>query len=151
MRLLKFFIFFFVCLISSCHYSNNKNQQTSTTKDSVNTQQHTKTEIKFKDFELFYNKFISDSLFQISNIKFPIQGVYADHEGEEEWTKEKWPLIKFNLTENNTESVDSIYIIQSENSFFYGNYCTDCGFSFEMSFKKIKHQWYLVYRQENNY
>lgn len=150
MRLFKLFIFFAFVLISSCYFTDNKKPLTNKVLDIFKTKQ-AKTKIKFKDFEHFYNKFISDSLFQISNIKFPIQGVYADHEGEEEWTKEKWPLIKFNLTENNTESVDSIYIIQSENSFFYGNYCTDCGFSFEMSFKKIKHQWYLVYRQENNY
>ena len=150
MRLLKLFIFFFVCLISSCHYSNNKNQQTSTSKDSVNTQQ-TKTEIKFKDFELFYNKFVSDSLYQISKVKFPIKGVYADYEGEETWTKEKWPLINLNLNENNNQSGDSISMIQTPTSFFYGIYCVDCGFSFEMSFEKINHQWYLTYRQENNY
>ena len=150
MRLFKLYIFFAFGLISSCHFSDNKKPQTNKELNIFNIK-HSKTKIKFKDFEHFYNKFISDSLFQISNIKFPIKGVYADYEGEEAWTKEKWPLIKVNLTENNTNSVDSISINQSEKSFFYGNYCTDCGFSFEMSFKKIKHQWYLIYRQENNF
>jgi hypothetical protein len=106
---------------------------------------------KYKDFEIFYDQFIRDSTFQITHVKFPIKGTYADYTTKDNWHKNTWPLIKWNLFEELESSTDSISIIQKENSFFFGSYCIDCGFSFEMEFRKLNSEWYLVYRQENNY
>jgi hypothetical protein len=110
-----------------------------------------KFEFQFKDFEIFYDKFISDSIYQITKVQFPIKGVLADYEGEKEWTKETWPFMKWDLRKEIRNTDDSITIDQSNDRFFFGSYCRDCGFSFEMSFDKNDNEWYLTYRQENNY
>lgn len=103
-----------------------------------------------KDFESFYEKFQSDSVFQISRVKFPIKGQYQDYDDQHNWTKKEWPLMMWDFRKDG-ESTDSISIQQDSVKFFYGTYCRGCGFSFEMQFDKIEGEWYLTYRQENNY
>ncbi|WP_028982235.1 DUF4348 domain-containing protein [Sporocytophaga myxococcoides] len=103
-----------------------------------------------KDFESFYEKFQSDSVFQISRVKFPIKGQYQDYDDQHNWTKKEWPLMKWDFRKS-VESSDSISIQQDSVKFFYGAYCRGCGFFFEMQFDKIKGEWSLTYRQENNY
>lgn len=50
------------------------------------------------DFVTFYDKFLSDSVFQVAHIRFPLEGLpsYADSEtanaGDFRWTKENWIL-----------------------------------------------------------
>lgn len=107
----------------------------------------------FKDssFEAFYLRFISDSTFQLNHIDFPIKGRYHSYETEKEWTKNDWPYIFWDLRNKINTTDDSLSIQQNSHSFFYGSYCTDCGFSFEMEFTKKSSEWNLSYRQENNY
>lgn len=108
-------------------------------------------EFDFKDstFKSFYSKFKRDSAFQIERIKFPLKGKYQTYDEEHEWTMEKWPYMFWDFRIENLD--DSVSIVQDNNKFFYGTYCKDCGFSFEMQFNKIKGIWFLTYRQENNY
>jgi hypothetical protein len=108
-------------------------------------------EFKSPDFEEFYNLFISDSAFQVTRVKFPIDGNYQDYESEHEWTKESWKFIKWDFRDEISNSQDSIVVEQDSIKFFFGSYCVDCGFSFEMQFDKIDEQWLLTYRQENNF
>jgi hypothetical protein len=104
----------------------------------------------YPDFESFYLQFISDSLFQISRVKFPLRGLYQDYDNEVKWTKSKWPLLKWDIRKRENQD-DSISLIQTNNRVFYGTYCLDCGFSFELEFNKFNEKWFLTYRQENNY
>lgn len=104
-----------------------------------------------KNFEIFYDKFKSDSIFQMNHIKFPIKGQYEDYKKEKKWNKKKWPLMTWDFRKVMLESLDRISIEQDSVKFFYGSYCVDCGFSFEMQFDKIGDAWFLTYRQENNY
>jgi hypothetical protein len=106
---------------------------------------------KSKDFQEFYNKFITDTVFQLSRVKFPLKGQYEDFDGESEWERVKWSCIKWDVRQELNKTDDSISIVQDNNRFFFGSYCRDCGFSFEMEFEKIDEEWYLTYRQENNY
>lgn len=102
-------------------------------------------------FISFYDKFRTDSTFQLSRVQFPIRGKFNSYEEERDWTAKKWPLMKwdYRIEKNNLD--DSVSIVQDENKFFYGTYCIDCGFSFEMQFDKLEGKWFLTYRQENNY
>lgn len=103
----------------------------------------------YKDFETFYLQFIKDSIFQISRVKFPLKGQYQDYDTSIEWSKSKWINMGWDLRDAfNYE--DSINVIQTQKKFFYGSYC-ECGFSFEMEFNKINNNWFLTYRQENNF
>lgn len=143
---IKFVIFLFLVLTSCQPKKTNlkQNEQSKINKDSFN--------FVYNDFKVFYNQFIIDTSFQKSRIKFPLKGSYSDHSGDEKWNKQNWQYVNWSIEselKNNTE--DSISIIQNKNSFFYGIYCKDCGFSFEMEFEKIKGKWFLTYRQENNF
>ncbi|UKN03771.1 hypothetical protein K6119_09740 [Paracrocinitomix mangrovi] len=104
-----------------------------------------------KSFEEFYDQFISDSIFQMSRIKFPLIGTYTDYGGNTEWTKEKWPLMTWDYREEIKTTDDSVSIIQTDSSFYFGTFCRDCGFSFWMEFEKLSGKWQLTSRQENNF
>ena len=95
---------------------------------------------------LFFN-----SIFQISNVYCPLEGNYSDYDKTKKWTKEKWPSIKWDLRDEINKIDDSIKITQNDTEFFYGIYCKDCGFSFEMGFEKIGGAWKMTRRLENNY
>ncbi len=103
------------------------------------------------EFDRFYNKFINDSLFQLSRVSFPIDGGLADYEGEKKWYIESWPMIKWDLRHEMNNSSDSFFVDQTDSSVFWGSYCRDCGFSAEVKFQKKSGEWFLVYRQENNF
>ena len=87
----------------------------------------------------------------MSRINFPIEGKYQDYEEKRKWTKDNWVLMTWDFRKEMNNQEDSTSIIQDSSTFFYGSYCKECGFSFEMRFNKIKKQWFLTYRQENNY
>lgn len=143
---LKFKIFLLLVL-TSCQLKNTSKKQNEQSK--INNDSFS---FMYNDFKVFYNQFISDTIFQKSRIKFPLKGTYSDHSGDEKWKKQNWPYVNWHIEselKNNTE--DSISIIQNKNSFFYGIYCLDCGFSFEMEFEKINGKWFLTYRQEDNF
>lgn len=102
-------------------------------------------------FEMFYEKFKSDSLFQMNRIKFPIKGNYRSYDQERNWSKENWIQMDWDLRTELNNPDDSVSIIQDNHKFFFGTYCRDCGFSFEMEFEKTDNEWFLTYRQENNF
>jgi hypothetical protein len=107
-------------------------------------------EFKFKDFETFYLQFIKDSAFQLSRVRFPLKGQYEDYDNQRNWTKLNWPYLRWDMRDQNNQE-DSTSVIQTDLRFFYGTYCLDCGFSFEMEFNKLNGKWFLTYRQENNF
>ncbi len=110
-------------------------------------------EFEFADtsFAIFYSKFTNDTIFQLDRIKFPLAGQYESYDTVRQWTAENWPMMEWDLRFITNEPGDSIAIVQQTNQFFYGVYCLDCGFSFEMQFDKVDGDWFLTYRQENNY
>jgi hypothetical protein len=98
-----------------------------------------------EDFNVFYEKFLTDSSFQMERIQFPLPGIKAGEEGEDStyhWTKEEWVMLKKpeiestefkrNLQVSDTLATDEIF---TENSGFY----------FKTVYEPIKRKWYLVY------
>lgn len=102
-----------------------------------------------ESFENFNTRFHTDSLFQLSRIKFPIGGQFVDGFERHEWTIENWDLHKepvsgkklkgfeHTITKTDTTVVEKIWI---ENS----------GFNFERKFKIIEGQWFLTYCKDLN-
>lgn len=97
-----------------------------------------------EDFDAFYERFLTDSSFQMERIQFPLPGIKA---GEEEdstyhWTREEWVMLKKpeiegtefkrNLQVSDTLATDEIF---TENAGFY----------FKMVYEPIKKKWHLVY------
>ena len=73
----KILILSFTILIFSCNTKENKNVDTNVAiKDS--SQKYAENIIE--TFDDFYKKFYSDSTFQISRVKFPLEGTDSDYE-----------------------------------------------------------------------
>ncbi len=150
MNILK--LIFCIVLLTSCNLDNKSNgEKKSVTigrKEHINQQ---KFDFVATDFKAFYEQFKNDSVFQMSRVKFPISGQYQDYEEQSKWTKYNWELMTWDFRKEMNNTDDSVSIIQDSLKFFFGSYCKNCGFSFEMQFNKIDGQWYLTHRQENNY
>ena len=75
------FIPLLVLLIASCG-KKQPTQITANTYESLDS-----------DFRTFYDKFLSDSIFQMSHIVFPLEGKTTDIEGEKtSWDASTWAL-----------------------------------------------------------
>lgn len=119
--------------------------------DQAHVESFPKLKLVYQDFETFYDRFISDSAFQMSRIKFPLKGQYQDYDNERKWLKENWPLMTWDLRSDKDTLGNEYEIRQDSLEFYWAIFCRDCGFSFEMQFEKLEGKWYLIYRQENNY
>jgi len=134
LKLISILIFVF---LTSC--SLVKNNQTH---DSEN-----KTAIE--DFEAFYDKFHSDSIFQMSRIKFPLKGFMVDGLEQENWKKKNWSTLKTKVYDIDTTMYMTDYI-KTYKSFIEKVWIKDSGFFVEYRFKVIRRKWYLVYAVDQN-
>jgi hypothetical protein len=100
-------------------------------------------------FDTFYNRFTTDSAFQISRVIFPLKGAkyflnYMMEEDSIPWIKDKWEFSRINIykldtirygTEINVQESDVDENIWTKNS----------GLGMERRFKLMSGKWYLVY------
>jgi hypothetical protein len=105
--------------------------------------------LKSEDFETFYQKFHSDSLFQISRVQFPLKGQQIHLKGTSSWKKEKWLMIKAKASEVD-RSVYNIKTLKKDDYYFEGIYCKNCIFTFEMEFRLLNGKWFLTYLNEKD-
>lgn len=98
-----------------------------------------------EDFDTFYEKFLTDSSFQMERVQFPLSGIRTTGEEEDstyQWTREEWVMLKKpqlegteferKLQVSDTVATDEIF---TENTGFY----------FKTVYEPIKRKWYLVY------
>ena len=102
-----------------------------------------------ESFDTFYDQFHADTAFQLSRVKFPLEGEYVTIDGGESWTWDGWephvekvtdisdPEYDTEITRKDTEVIDKVWL-------------RDSGFSVERRFQKIKGRWYLVYYETVN-
>jgi hypothetical protein len=102
-----------------------------------------------ENFADFYQKFTTDSLFQLDRVEFPVHGRYMDNDlaGTVEsdstiWTRQNWTMIHAinqedlsNLRVSKRIS-DSLAIIKTEGIEF--------NFAFEETYKMKNGKWYLT-------
>lgn len=102
------------------------------------------------DFHAFYDQFLTDSLYQMSHISFPLQGIKKSQDttkvGEEGiWQPEDWKLHKpfndFGGTFERSFTNDSGIVTE---------YITGNGgmFSLEKRYAKLAGEWHLIYYQD---
>lgn len=129
-------LFYFIIL--SCQ--NSKYFDMKSENDHVKKSQ---SEYDHLEFDKFFKKFHSDSLFQLSRIIFPLAGENIDGwERDSLWYKEDWTL------HTNLQIDTSIY----KEEFIYSDslvkqivFIEGSGFYVERHFKLINGEWYLVY------
>ena len=103
-----------------------------------------KEDVVMEKFDVFYNEFHSDSLFQMSRIKFPLQGQNIDGFKKNKWTKVNWVLLKTKIYDVDTLEFKTRWK-KSTTSFVQKCYLEHSGFSSEYRFQLIKKKWYLTY------
>lgn len=126
-------IFFVVAaiLIVSC------NNQTCSTHDEAFTE--------------FNQKFHTDSLFQMSRIKFPIGGNKVDGwEKRETWDLKNWEMLKSPVSKKNAFKEYQHQASFSDTLVTEKYWIQDSGFSTEVRFKKADGKWFLVYFNDVN-
>jgi len=104
---------------------------------------------EFEDFDEFYKKFTSDSLFQMSRIKFPLAGKSVDEFEVKDWTKENWSLMKNMIFDIDTSTYKTEYK-KSAKKFKGKVWIEGSGFNYEFRFEVINDRWYLVYALDQN-
>ncbi|MDD2564576.1 MAG: hypothetical protein PHU27_10215 [Salinivirgaceae bacterium] len=132
--ILILFLFAIATLFTNCK-TREKSQNTNNT--------------RVENFDQFYNRFHSDSLFQISRIKIPLKGAIIDGEGTRVWTKSNWHLMKVKIYDLDT-AVYKVEYKKHEHTFTEKFWIEDSGFSSEYRFELLKRKWFLVYALESN-
>lgn len=102
-----------------------------------------------EDFDMFYNKFHNDSLFQLSRTRFPIGGMSVDGFNELKWTRDNLPLLKTRIYDIDTTQY-KVTFKKTQKTFTEKVWIENSGFSFECKFELIDNKWYLVYVLDQN-
>lgn len=116
---------------------------------------------KIEDFEEFHSKFYSDSAFQFSRIKFPLNGYNSDFddgipddvreelnmEPQEEfmWKKDEWEMLKNVKNENLKKELK-----KSDTLVIERIYKEASGYEILREFKPINNKWFLIYYSYSN-
>lgn len=104
---------------------------------------------RFENFDEFYSKFHSDSVFQLSRISFPLKGKKIDSSGEQNWSKENWSMLTIPVFEVDT-TVFKVHYERSNMVFNQKSWIENSGFSVEHRFELVKRKWFLDYALEVN-
>ena len=101
------------------------------------------------DFHTFYDRFHTDSIFQMDRVMFPLAGVVQEGDSlltlvEKQWLKKEWKIHKpfdnhggtFERTFTNTGGIITETIVGNGGMF-----------SLEKRYSKLAGDWYLIYYQ----
>lgn len=101
------------------------------------------------EFISFYEKFITDSVFQLKHIRFPLEGGIYECEETFNWVKSEWRFMNLDFRKDFYNELDNNTISYNNTSLIYKNYRKEIGLLSEMRFEKINDIWYLVFFQVN--
>jgi len=102
-----------------------------------------------ENFDEFYSKFHTDSLFQIQRIIFPLEGGRYDYNTEETWTPENWCIKKVSVYQVDSTEF-SVEFNKNDTLVFERIYLPNSGFDFQCRYRLISGKWYLVYCLDQN-
>jgi hypothetical protein len=121
-----------MAMLTNCH----------STKES--TKSHTAGMNKSEDFDMFYERFHKDSVFQVSRLKFPLGGMSVKGSQKIQWTRDNLPLLKTKIYDVDTTKYKVIFK-KTEKTFTQRVWIDFSEFSSEYKFELIDKKWYLVY------
>lgn len=99
--------------------------------------------IESESFTDFNNKFHSDSIFQMSRIKFPINGKLYKKDIEENWNMNNWTMLRKPVGEYLFKQFKQETITKDDSVEEKISYAK-IGFYYYVKFELIKNKWYLV-------
>lgn len=110
----------------------------------------TKTIKNAENFDEFNKRFHSDSIFQISRVDFPIDGISVSGFDRHNWTKENWKFLSIPVSEKNEIKEYQHTLIKTDTLITERFWIPDSGFEVERQFKLLKNKWFLVYYNDIN-
>ena len=124
-------------------------QKKNTSNNSEKLKKKTEQVNNPESFDAFYERFHSDSTFQLSRIRFPLKGERIEGDTIKKWKKEDWNLMKTTIYEIDTAQYRVDYQ-KTEDTFVQKLWINNSGFKSVYRFKRIDGKWYLVYASEQN-
>ena len=102
-----------------------------------------------EDFYQFYDRFLTDSTFQMERVNFPLNGLKYDGDGDSThvWTPDNWMMLK----EPNLEGTgfDRQLQVMGDTLATDEIKMENTGFFFKMVYEPIKRKWHLVYLMDS--
>ena len=138
-------------VLSGCHSSS----KTATTAPSTtqtgkdNTANKSRKAAKVEDFDKFYDRFHTDSAFQMSRSKFPLNGGYHTVDNSTKWTPQNWGLLTTRVYDVDKNKYRATYS-KTETSFTQKIWIDSAGLYTECRFELVDGKWFLVYMNDEN-
>lgn len=95
-------------------------------------------------FNKFYKRFHADSTLQMSRIKFPLNGISADGNGEIKWNKKNWKFMKIKIYDVDKKQF-KVYFKKTNKPFTQKLWIENSGFYPKCRFKLTDKRWYILY------
>ncbi|MBO7433841.1 MAG: hypothetical protein J6U13_08850 [Salinivirgaceae bacterium] len=137
------------CVIAGC-------KPTAKTTKADSARQGTKTEsvsakkpAAVENFDKFYDRFHNDSLFQISRVKFPIEGFCVSSDTITKWSTKNWLMMRTRIYDVDTTQYKVSYN-KTDKTFTERVWIENAGLVTECRFELIGGKWWLVYLQDEN-
>jgi len=138
----------FFCLSCKDQNSNTKTETNEVAKKDLRTNQQK------EDFNLFISKFVADSLFRYSRIKFPLKGYNSDAENDKRnyiWSKEDWDFYAMVDMEYKSDENIINETIPKDSLMIWRLYKENSGYDIKYQFKLKENNWYLYYYSYKNF
>lgn len=114
-----------------------------------NTKIEKNTSKFLENFDVFYDKFHEDTVFQVSRVKFPIQGKKINGFNNEEWNSKNWEILHTKISAVNTNEFKT-NTIRTDSTFIEKCFIPNSGFYTEYRYKLIDGKWHLIYALDQN-
>jgi len=131
------FLFFSIMVISDC-FGQGKPKSMAKIKSSPP-----------EDFAVFYERFHSDSLFQMARIRFPLDGLIVDGNDQIIWTPDNWELMQTRVYQVDTTQFKT-KVKKKKKYFEQTLWMEGTNFSSKRRFEILGNRWFLVYAYEGN-
>lgn len=149
MKIYKAFVFFAFCIFFlSCNKDKTQKEPKLDfqTKNSVASKKKELVE----NFDEFNKKFHSDSLFQVSRVDFPIEGMHVSGFEQYNWTRKNWQFQAIPVAEKTEIDEYEHSLIKTDTLITEKFWIPNSGFEVERQFKLINNKWFLIYYNDIN-
>lgn len=151
----RILMLFTIILLTSCYESPKAQNKKTAKSTSLNIKKSTKSSEIFSEF---YQKFTTDSIFQISRIRFPLSGYSNEKRLKEatyltnkrllddsltvnvEWKKNFW-IMHHAITDSSYKTIRTI----KDSTVIERTYLPNSEYDFRSYYKRINGLWYLIY------
>ncbi len=128
-----------ILLLIACNGKSRQNSATVLQSDSI-----AQIDDTTDDFNAFYARFISDSVFQKQHIVFPLKDAIVECNSVVTLTAQNWIFDSHDIRIYDKAS-DTLSIKQTQTQCHFTLERKETGILYEMKFEKRPQGWYLVY------